>query len=54
MTNTTIGAPVSRLAAVNSMLLKTEGEKCLDYKYDKMIESMKNTSWDSNVASGSK
>lgn len=52
MCNQTIGAPVTRLAAVNSLLLKENGQKCLDYKYDKMVHDMKNISWDSEVASG--
>lgn len=52
MTNTTLGAPVARLAAVNDLLLKTSNEKCLDYKYDKMVEEMKNTSLSSSVSSG--
>lgn len=52
MTNQTLGAPVTRLAAVNSMILKDTKQKCLDYKYDKMVTQMKNVSWDSEVASG--
>lgn len=52
MCNQTIGAPVTRLAAVNSLLLKESDQKCMDYKYDKMVQQMKNTSWDSDVASG--
>lgn len=53
MTNTSIGPQIDRLAAVNDLLLKQEGEKCLDYKYDKMIREMQNTSWTSDMASGS-
>ena len=52
MLNMTIGPPVTRLAAVNSMLLKQSEEKCLDYKYDKMIAEMKATAWDSKTAKG--
>lgn len=52
MVNTTIGPPVSRLAEVNRVLLVEQKEKCLDYKYDKMISEMKNTSWKSKVADG--
>lgn len=54
MVNTTIGTPVDRLAAVNALLLKQEDAKCLDYKYDAMINDMTNTSWKSDMASGSK
>lgn len=46
--------PVSRYAAVNYLMLKKSNETCLDYKYDKMIAEMKNTSWDSEVAGGAR
>ena len=52
MVNTTVGPPVTRLAMVNSMLLNQSREKCLDYKYDKMIAEMKDPSWNSKVAEG--
>lgn len=52
MVNASIGAPVTRLAMVNSMLLKKSNETCLDYKYDKMIEEMKNISWDAISSEG--
>jgi len=52
MCNQTIGPPVTRLAAVNSLLLKESEQKCLDFKYDKMVNEMKNVSWDSEVANG--
>ncbi|KAI8115628.1 putative serine protease F56F10.1 [Lucilia cuprina] len=52
MLNTTMGPPVTRLAAVNDMLLKQSKEKCLDYKYDKMIKDMQNVAWESEVAKG--
>lgn len=54
MTNQTIGAPVTRLAAVNRLLLKENDQKCFDYKYDKMVQQMKNTSWDSEMANGAR
>lgn len=54
MVNTSIGAQVDRLAQVNTLLLNQSKEKCLDYKYDNMINEMKNTSWNSDVANGSK
>lgn len=53
MNNQTIGAQIDRLAAVNDLLLKQENQTCLDYKYDKMVAEMKNTSWASDMASGS-
>lgn len=54
MVNSTIGAQIDRLAAVNELLLDQSKEKCLDYKYDKMIQLMRNTSWHSDMANGSK
>lgn len=54
MVNQTIGPQIDRLAAVNKLLLDQGNQSCLDYKYDKMIESMQNTSWDSEQAEGSK
>lgn len=54
MVNTTIGTPVNRLAEVNRILLDESKEKCLDYKYDKMLDDMKNISWSSKVAEGSR
>lgn len=54
MTNTSIGPQIDRLAAVNDLLLAQEAQKCLDYKYDKMIGEMRNISWESDMASGSK
>ncbi|XP_070499827.1 putative serine protease F56F10.1 [Chironomus tepperi] len=52
MCNQTIGVPVTRLAEVNKMILLESKQKCFDYKYDKMIDQMKNTSWDSEVSEG--
>lgn len=52
MLNTTIGAPVARLAAVNSMLLEQSEEMCLDYKYDKMIKEIQDVGWTSDAAKG--
>ncbi|KAG5677970.1 hypothetical protein PVAND_007682 [Polypedilum vanderplanki] len=52
MCNQTIGAPVTRLAEVNRMVLESSNQKCFDYKYDKMIDDMKNISWGSSGAEG--
>lgn len=54
MVNDTLGPQIDRLAAVNELLLNQSKEKCLDYKYDKMVKEMQNTSWDSDVAEGGK
>lgn len=52
MVNTKIGPPVNRLAAVNALLMRQSEENCLDYKYDKMIDTMQEISWDSIAAKG--
>lgn len=52
MCNQTIGPPVTRLGAVNQMLLTDSNQTCFDYKYDKMLKQMRNTSWDSEAADG--
>lgn len=48
------GTPVDRLAEVNRLILNAYDEKCLDYKYDKMIEKLRETSWKSEVAEGAR
>lgn len=52
MTNQTIGPPVTRLAAVNKLILQDTNQTCFDYKYDKMVKQMKNVSWDAETAEG--
>ncbi|KAJ8951294.1 hypothetical protein NQ318_008198 [Aromia moschata] len=52
MTNQTIGPQVRRLAAVNDLLLNAYDQECLDYKYNTMIDAMRNVSWDSEVSEG--
>lgn len=54
MVNKSIGAPVSRLAAVNAMVMEQNKQDCLDFVYEKTIKQMQNTSWDSDVASGAR
>ncbi|XP_058463039.1 putative serine protease F56F10.1 [Malaya genurostris] len=54
MTNQSIGVPVNRLAEVNKLVMIQDGEKCLDYVYNKTIKQMQNTSWDAEVASGAR
>ncbi|XP_017010622.3 putative serine protease K12H4.7 [Drosophila takahashii] len=54
MLNTTAGPPVTRLGLVNDMLLKEANTSCLDYKYEKMVADMKNISWESDAAKGSR
>lgn len=52
MVNQTIGPPVNRLAKVNELLLSAYDQKCLDYHYDKMVDMLRNTSWESEDAEG--
>jgi hypothetical protein len=43
---------ISRYAQVNSLMLDTYGEKCLDVNYADMIEDLRKTSWSSSAAEG--
>lgn len=52
MVNDNKGSALDRLAEVNSLLLNATDEECLDYKYDNMINKLRNTSWDSEMAEG--
>jgi hypothetical protein len=52
MTNTSVGDPLSRYAAVNSLILQTYSQSCLDASYNKSIDALKQTSWDSSAAVG--
>lgn len=52
MVNQTIGPPVTRLAAVNGLILDTYEQKCLDFKYDNMVNELRNISWKSETAEG--
>ena len=54
MVNASIGKEIDRYAAVNSLLLKTYGEKCLDVSYDTMIKDMREISWKSSASEGGK
>ena len=52
MTDFTEGSPIERYAKVNSLILETYNQTCLDYKYKKMIDDMKKTSWEDDAAEG--
>ena len=52
MTDSSLGSPLARYAAINSMQLDLSGEKCLDYKYDKFLKDMKSVSWNSSASEG--
>lgn len=44
--------PLDALAAVNNLLLTTYDQRCLDYKYDTMIQELRNSNWSSPTAEG--
>uniref|UniRef100_A0A0B7A1H0 Serine protease K12H4.7 n=1 Tax=Arion vulgaris TaxID=1028688 RepID=A0A0B7A1H0_9EUPU len=52
MTDTSLGDPVQRYAEINALLLKVYEQDCQDFKYDKMIDSMRETAWNSSAAEG--
>lgn len=54
MENNTLGSPLTRFGQVNLMIMNDLQSPCLDYKYDKMLEHMKKTSWDADAAQGGK
>ncbi|KAB0797058.1 hypothetical protein PPYR_11119 [Photinus pyralis] len=47
-----MGAPIDKLAEINRLLMNANNLKCLDYKYDKMIQELSQNSWSSNVSEG--
>jgi len=47
-----IGKPIDRFAYVSNMILNANEEKCLDYRYDKMIHELRNITWTSEQAEG--
>lgn len=52
LVNEEIGIPIDRLAYVSNTILNATKEKCLDYRYDKMIRELRNTTWTSEQAEG--
>jgi hypothetical protein len=52
MTSTEIGDPLTRYASLNSLILETYGQTCLDASYKSSIDILKQTSWDSSAAVG--
>ncbi|XP_060534670.1 putative serine protease F56F10.1 [Cylas formicarius] len=43
---------ITRLAQVNALILNMTNQTCTDYVYSKMIDEMRNISWDSESAEG--
>lgn len=54
MNNDKLGDPLNRYAKVNSLMMDTYEEKCLDVSYDNSVASMKNVSWAGSAAEGGK
>jgi len=54
MNNASTGPEVNRLAAVNQLLLDVFNSTCFEYKYDTMIQEMRNVSWNSSEAAGTR
>lgn len=52
MTNNEMGDPLTRYAALNMLILDTYSQKCLDISYNKSIEELKETSWNSSASVG--
>ncbi|XP_015607074.1 putative serine protease K12H4.7 [Cephus cinctus] len=52
LTNETIGVPVDRLAEMNNLIMKANGDKCLDFSYIKMIKELRNVTWNNEAAEG--
>lgn len=52
MENESLGTQLDRLAYINSMLLDAYEQKCLDYKYKDMIDSLRNDAWGSEASEG--
>ncbi|XP_012541201.1 putative serine protease K12H4.7 [Monomorium pharaonis] len=47
-----IGKSIDRLAYISNMILNATKEKCLDYRYDKMVHELRNVTWASEQAEG--
>lgn len=54
MTDKSVGDEVDRYAAVNEVILKTYSQPCLDFKYSKMIDGLRQTDWNSSASEGGK
>ena len=52
MNNNTIGEPLLRYARVNTLILATYGLTCLDVSYKDMVNSLRQTSWQSSASEG--
>lgn len=54
MRDSSYGTVLDRYAAVNTLILKTYSEPCLEISYTKMIKDLKSIDWNSSAAEGGK
>lgn len=52
MTDESRGDEILRYADVNTLILDTFGEQCLNQRYPKLIAQLNQTSWESESADG--
>ena len=52
MNNENLGEPLLRYAQVNSLILSTYKQKCLDSSYDNFINELSATNWNESAAVG--
>lgn len=52
LANEKLGKSMDRLAYISNMILNATKEKCLDYRYDKMVHELRNITWASEQAEG--
>lgn len=52
MNDESVGDPLARYAKVNSLMLDTHGETCLDSSYKDLINELRQTSWSSSASEG--
>lgn len=52
MTDESNGSPIERYAKVNSLMLSTYSQKCLDNSYNKMIKGLQATAWNASASEG--
>lgn len=52
MNDDSVGDPIQRYAKVNSIMLMTSKQKCLDAVYENTVASLRNTSWMASASEG--
>lgn len=46
------GSAYERYAAVNSLILDTYSQKCLDFKYQNFVDGLRQVNWNQSAAEG--